>query len=201
MTARIGDRVRTERELRGWTQQDLEVKSGVAFRTIQRIERGQVVPQLGTLAALAACFNTDMSRLRTGLELEELTDLADECSCLTCGGRLVERAFVEHQYGDCEYETFSCGATRGWEFRPCPQSSEFFAFEDYKVDTLADGEDTFVCLARGLTEHARAVRLEHGRASTEDEARRLVFWSYIAAKKGHDAANQEVGYRWPGLQG
>jgi transcriptional regulator with XRE-family HTH domain len=196
MNARIGDRVRTERELRGWTQQDLEVKSGVAFRTIQRVERGQVVPQLGTLTALAACFDVDVSRLVTGLRLEDLADLADECSCRTCGARLVERTFVDHDYGDCEYETFACGATRGWELRPCPQSREFPAFEDYELETFDDGEGTFACFARGLTEHARAVRLDHGHGSTPEEARRQVRWSYIAAQKGSDVADHEVGCRW-----
>jgi transcriptional regulator with XRE-family HTH domain len=55
-----GDTIRTARETRGWTQDELAAESGVPKRTIQEIENGRVSkPQRAT----------DL-KLRTALEIE-----------------------------------------------------------------------------------------------------------------------------------
>lgn len=58
----IGDRVRAQRELRGWTQEHLAVASGVAVRTVQRIE-SRHAHSAETLLALAAAFGVDPREL------------------------------------------------------------------------------------------------------------------------------------------
>lgn len=173
--------------------------SGVAYRTIQRVESDRVSPQVGTLAALAATFNTDVNRLLSSLELEDVLNLVDDCSCSVCGAPLVERTFVEPQYGDCEAERFACGATRGWEERPCPDDARIPEITDYEITVHPMSDGTFSAVARGLTEAARSVVLPHGMGATEEEARRQVRWAYVAAKRGYESADREVGPRGPGL--
>jgi transcriptional regulator with XRE-family HTH domain len=200
MAPTIGTRVRTERELRGWTQEQLEEKTGVPVRTIQRVEADDRSPALATLSRLAGTFGTDVSRLLTGLDLDALTDLADACSCPVCGAPLVERVFVDHVYGDCEFETFECGSTRGWRYRLCPKDPAFPAFSDYELRIDDDGSGNYLCSARGQTNAARSVELPHGYAATEAEARRQVEWQYVAAKEGRASADATLGPLWPGLQ-
>lgn len=197
MGVTIGERVRTERALRGWTQEDLDLKSGVGLRTIQRLEANQVNPHVGTLASLAAAFDTDVSRLLTGLLLEEITDLAEEYSCRVCGAKLVERTFVDHEHGDCEFEVFGCGATQGWQYRPCPRSSDFPEFADYDLVVTEEQDGRYFCYARGRTEHAQSVHLGNCCGTSEEEACRQVRWQYVALMHDDVVADKEVGPRWP----
>lgn len=55
--------VRKLRLKRGWTQSELAEMAGVTFRTIQRIEGGQI-PSLDTARALAAVFEVDLNLIR-----------------------------------------------------------------------------------------------------------------------------------------
>lgn len=200
MGATVGDRVRTERLLRGLTQEQLDGLAQVATRTVQRIEAGEVeAPRPSTLAKIAEALGIDPSKLLVGLSLKALTELTEACTCPDCAAPLVSRTFVPFEHGDGEYEFFECGSTRGWEYRPCPKGADFPALDDYELITHDDGEGGWACFARGLTDNARAVRLDHGHGPTEEEARRLVRWSYVAAKSGQDVADREVGMRWPGL--
>ncbi len=54
--------IRKLRRERGWSQEQLSEVCGLSVRTIQRIENGQT-PSMETLQALAAAFDTDVSRL------------------------------------------------------------------------------------------------------------------------------------------
>lgn len=57
---RCGQQIRALRQSRGWTQEQLSDISGVAARTIQRIEKGET-GALDTLKALASAFKLDVS--------------------------------------------------------------------------------------------------------------------------------------------
>lgn len=64
----IGKNVRTLREARSWTQEQLAEVAGVTARTIQRIESGQVPPSAETLMALASALDVDLDTLRRSPE-------------------------------------------------------------------------------------------------------------------------------------
>jgi transcriptional regulator with XRE-family HTH domain len=130
MDGTLGTWLRALREQRGWTQHHLARVAGVNDRTVQRIEHGNR-PRPDTLKAIAAAFDVDVSKLRTGVTAATLAALEDSFLCPHCGAELVERTFVEHQCGDAEFEVFACGATRGWTNRPCPKDPRFPRFEDY----------------------------------------------------------------------
>ncbi|MGN8071838.1 helix-turn-helix domain-containing protein [Mucilaginibacter sp. SG564] len=51
------------RKQKGLTQEELAEQSGITSRTIQRIESGQVVPQMHTLKVLANCLDTQPENL------------------------------------------------------------------------------------------------------------------------------------------
>ena len=59
----IGSRVRDERLIRLWSQQDLAERAYLHMNTIYRIERGRVVPSLLSQQRLATAFG----RKRTDL--------------------------------------------------------------------------------------------------------------------------------------
>jgi transcriptional regulator with XRE-family HTH domain len=58
----IGDRVRAQREARGWTQEHLSEAAGIAVRTVQRIE-SRHSHSAETLLAIAAAFDVDPREL------------------------------------------------------------------------------------------------------------------------------------------
>jgi transcriptional regulator with XRE-family HTH domain len=51
------------RHQRGWTTHELAHRTGLSERTIRYVERGEVVPTLPTLRALATAFNLDVTDL------------------------------------------------------------------------------------------------------------------------------------------
>ena len=59
----IGQRVRATREKRGWTQQDLADRSGIARANISRLEAGKHAPKLDTLRRLAQALDLKVSDL------------------------------------------------------------------------------------------------------------------------------------------
>lgn len=52
----IGKTLRTMRQERGWTLQELGERAGVPWNTVARIERGVVVPRWDTVEKLAAAL-------------------------------------------------------------------------------------------------------------------------------------------------
>ncbi|OKH86979.1 XRE family transcriptional regulator [Thalassospira sp. TSL5-1] len=60
---RIGARIRTEREKRGWSLTDLAEKSGVSRAMVYKVERGESSPTATLLAKLSGAFNLSMSAL------------------------------------------------------------------------------------------------------------------------------------------
>ena len=55
--------VRLQREHRAWTQEELAQKSGLAVRTVQRVESGEFASQLDTVAAIARAFDIGLEAL------------------------------------------------------------------------------------------------------------------------------------------
>jgi transcriptional regulator with XRE-family HTH domain len=60
---RIADRLRLERESRGWTLGDVAERSGVARATISKIERGEASPTATVLVRLAGAFDLTLGGL------------------------------------------------------------------------------------------------------------------------------------------
>lgn len=60
--ADIGQRIKTERASRKWTQQDLAYHAGLSIRTIASLESG-IDSRLSTLAAVAKAFGLDVHEL------------------------------------------------------------------------------------------------------------------------------------------
>ena len=60
---RIADRLRLERESRGWTLGDVAERCGVARATISKIERGEASPTATVLVRLAGAFDLTLGGL------------------------------------------------------------------------------------------------------------------------------------------
>jgi transcriptional regulator with XRE-family HTH domain len=86
--ARIGARIRIEREKRGWSLTDLAQRSGVSRAMINKVERGEASPTASLLGRLAGAFGLTLSMLLARTE----TDLV---------GRLV-RASDQSRWTDPE---------------------------------------------------------------------------------------------------
>lgn len=63
------DVVRKLRIRRGWSQRHLAEVAGISRATIQRIERGQIVPNPETTKAIAAALDVDARRILTAASL------------------------------------------------------------------------------------------------------------------------------------
>lgn len=51
---KLAEVIRTQRAAKGYTQNDLAEKTGISLRSIQRIEKGEVLPRPFTIKALAS---------------------------------------------------------------------------------------------------------------------------------------------------
>ena len=80
LSQRIGDRLRTEREARGWSQSELAERAGVSRAMIHKIERGDSSPTATLLGRLSGAFGLSMSTLIARAEMQEgkLLRLADQ---------------------------------------------------------------------------------------------------------------------------
>jgi transcriptional regulator with XRE-family HTH domain len=57
LSARLAQRLRLERDSRGWSLADLAERSGVSKATISKIERAEVSPTAVVLVRLASAFD------------------------------------------------------------------------------------------------------------------------------------------------
>lgn len=69
--AAVARNLRLQRRRKGLTQEQLSESSGVAIRTIQRIENAKVEPHLQTLALLADSLGLDVHELSTTSSTED----------------------------------------------------------------------------------------------------------------------------------
>jgi transcriptional regulator with XRE-family HTH domain len=65
--ARFGENVRAARRARGWTQEELAHRTGLATVQVSRIERGRREVRLTTLLRLLAAFDASPDELLDGL--------------------------------------------------------------------------------------------------------------------------------------
>jgi DNA-binding XRE family transcriptional regulator len=63
MTIPVGDKVRGLRKERGWLQQDLADRAGVSMQTVSNLETGRHVPEMATLAKIAAALKVPLAEL------------------------------------------------------------------------------------------------------------------------------------------
>jgi len=59
----VGERIRFERNKRGWLQKDLSDSTGIARPNIARLESGKQIPSLPTLQRVARAFGVPLSEL------------------------------------------------------------------------------------------------------------------------------------------
>jgi transcriptional regulator with XRE-family HTH domain len=78
--SRIADRLRLEREARGWTLADLATRSGVSRAMISKIERCEASPTATLLVRLASAFDLTLGGLiaRAEGDAERLVRSADQ---------------------------------------------------------------------------------------------------------------------------
>jgi transcriptional regulator with XRE-family HTH domain len=183
----IGARIRTARERRGWSQEQLAAASDVSARQLQRIEAGTSHPSGETLQALAGALQTDVSELRFGFTEQQIEDFRREYLCPHCRAPLSQRIAVDHEYGTDDVEVFECGFNRGMASRPCPADPRFPKFEDYELIFTWE-VDRWWCHAIGRTEAARQVDLRTGCGTSQEEAKKWVNRNYIEARDGYAAA-------------
>jgi transcriptional regulator with XRE-family HTH domain len=63
LDARLGARIRIERERRGWSLTDLAGRSGVSRAMINKVERGEASPTASLLGRLSGAFGLTLSAL------------------------------------------------------------------------------------------------------------------------------------------
>lgn len=67
---RLAQRIRLEREARGWSQGDLAERSDVSKAMISKIERGEASPTAALLARLSGAFELTLATLLTRAEAQ-----------------------------------------------------------------------------------------------------------------------------------
>jgi transcriptional regulator with XRE-family HTH domain len=78
----VAQRLRFERMQRGWTQEDLATRTGIARPNVARLERGTRLPAMTTLRKMAIALELDLDALLrapvvTAADQEEDRDLAE----------------------------------------------------------------------------------------------------------------------------
>jgi transcriptional regulator with XRE-family HTH domain len=80
LSQRLADRLRLERDARGWSLADLAERSGVAKATISKIERAEASPTAVVLIRLASAFDLTLAGLMLRAEghKERVSRAADQ---------------------------------------------------------------------------------------------------------------------------
>jgi transcriptional regulator with XRE-family HTH domain len=69
LDARLGARLKIERERRGWSLTDLAARSGVSRAMINKVERGEASPTAALLGRLSGAFGLTLSALLARTEM------------------------------------------------------------------------------------------------------------------------------------
>lgn len=72
LDARLGARIRIERESRGWSLTDLAQRSSVSRAMINKVERGEASPTASLLGRLAGAFGLTLSMLLVRTETDHI---------------------------------------------------------------------------------------------------------------------------------
>lgn len=75
LDARLGARIRQERESRGWSLTALASRSGVSRAMINKVERGQASPTAALLGRLSGAFGLSLSTLLARTEQQQVQRL------------------------------------------------------------------------------------------------------------------------------
>ena len=70
MTQTLSQQIRSARERRGWTQEQLAVRADVSRSTIQNLENGRRSPHRGSLGRIAAALGVSVDALKRAGEDE-----------------------------------------------------------------------------------------------------------------------------------
>lgn len=71
LDSRIGARIRTERESRGWSLTELSQRAGVSRAMIHKVERAESSPTANLLGKLSGAFGLSMSSLIARAEIQQ----------------------------------------------------------------------------------------------------------------------------------
>ena len=82
--ARIGARIRIERENRRWSLTDLAQRSSVSRAMINKVERGEASPTASLLGRLAGAFGLTLSMLLARTETDHLGRLVRADTQMSC---------------------------------------------------------------------------------------------------------------------
>lgn len=63
VTTELGNRIKTLRKAKGWTQEKLAQEAGVTFPTVNKAEKGRRMVELGTMNKIAAALGVSLARL------------------------------------------------------------------------------------------------------------------------------------------
>lgn len=66
----LAEIIKDRRTMKGLTQTELSERTGISLRSIQRIEKGEVLPRSFTVQALAAALDFDPGHLRKTSEIK-----------------------------------------------------------------------------------------------------------------------------------
>lgn len=104
LASRLAERLRGEREARGWSLNDLAERSGVSRAMISRIERGEASPTAVLLGRLSGAFGLTLSNLLARIESagERLRRTADQPSWRDPETGFIRRAISPAGNGDLE---------------------------------------------------------------------------------------------------
>jgi len=64
----LGNRIRAQREKKGWSQEFLATEAGLDRSYIGSVERGERNVSFNTLCKIAAAMNLDLSELTKGIQ-------------------------------------------------------------------------------------------------------------------------------------
>jgi transcriptional regulator with XRE-family HTH domain len=90
----IGERIRGERRLRGWTLDDLSERAGVSKSLLSKIERNQVSPSLRTLKAVADGLDLPLAWLLHEDHLEQYIVRKDRRQGFVVPGSEIRREII-----------------------------------------------------------------------------------------------------------
>jgi len=104
LASRLSERLKRERELRGWSVSDLAERSGVSRAMISKVERGEASPTAALLGKLSGAFSLTLSTLLARAEASggRLRRAAEQPAWQDPGSGYVRRALSPSNDGALE---------------------------------------------------------------------------------------------------
>ena len=102
MTNGIGQRIREKRIAKGWTQQQLEDETGIAFSTLSNYETGLKEPGIFNLNEIANALGTTIDYLYNGDDVDKLVATKNKGLLIATAIRILQEneiIFVDDSMG------------------------------------------------------------------------------------------------------